>query len=137
MPRPLILALALALLLPVLPVTAGENRLWLASQSDFGARRGFYLAFENHAPDGTPPKLATLRLILGVADGKTWSFLDDTPVWEYGHDYHAQAVIAPGHAELWVDGQKIKGTDQALMPDPSGTLTAGLIPAGPAFPPSI
>ena len=137
MPRPLILALALALLLPVLPVlpvTAGENRLWLASQSDFGARRGFYLAFENHAPDGTPPKLATLRLILGVADGKTWSFLDDTPVWEYGHDYHAQAVIAPGHAELWVDGQKIKGTDQALMPDPSGTLTAGLIPGWAGVP---
>lgn len=122
------LLLALLLLLPSLPATAGENRLWLASQSDFGAKRGFYVDFENHAPDGTPPKLATLRLILGVADGKRWLFLDDTPAWQYGHDYHAHAVIAPGHAELWLDGRKIKEADQAWLPDRSGTLAAGLIP---------
>lgn len=123
-----LILLALLLALPASPVTAGENRLWLASQFDFGMKRGFYLDFENHAPDGTPPKLATLRLILGVADGKSWRFLDDTPTWQYGHDYHAQAVIAPGHAELWLDGHKIKEADQALLPDTGDMLTAGLIP---------
>ena len=123
-----LLLLLSALLLPTLPVRAGENRLWLASQSDFGAKRGFYLAFENHAPDGTPPKLATLRLVLGVADGKSWRFLDDTPVWQYGHDYSVRAVLTPGHAALWLDGQKVAEADQALLPDPSGLLTAGLIP---------
>lgn len=122
------LLLALLLLLTALPATAGENRLWLASQFDFGAKRGFYLDFENHAPDGTPPHLATLRLILGVGDGKSWRFLDDTPAWQYGHDYHAHAVLAPGHAALWLDGRKIKEADQTLLPDPAGTLTAGLIP---------
>jgi len=128
MPKFLLLALILVLLLPALPATAGENRLLLASQSDFGGRRGFYLDFENHAPAGTPPPRATLRLILGVADGTNWLFLDDTPRWKYGHDYHVRAVIAPGHAALWLDGQKIKEADQTLLPDPSGTLTAGLIP---------
>ena len=129
-----LILLVLILALPVSPVTAGENRLWLASQSDFGAKRGFYLAFENQAPDGTPPKLATLRLILGIADGKSWRFLDDTPTWQYGHDYHAQAIIAPGHAELWLDGQKIKEADQALLPDPGAVLTAGLIPGWASTP---
>ena len=45
MPKFLLLALILVLLLPALPATAGENRLLLASQSDFGGRRGFYLDF--------------------------------------------------------------------------------------------
>ena len=126
--KSLLLALILVLLLPALPATAGENRLLLASQSDFGSKRGFYLDFENHAPDGTPPPLATLRLILGVADGKSWRFLEDAPAWQCGHDYQVHAIIAPGHAELWLDGQKIKEADQALLPDPGGTLTAGLIP---------
>jgi len=127
--KPLIpVLLFLALFLPALRAVAGENRLLLASQSDFGGKRGFYLDFENHAPDGTPPKLTTLRLILGVADGKRWLFLDDTPVWRYSHDYHARAVIAPGHAELWLDGQKIKEAAQTLLPDPGEALTAGLIP---------
>jgi len=122
------LLLALLLLLSTLPATAGENRLLLASQSDFGAKRGFYLDFENHAPEGTLPKLATLRLILGVADGKRWLFLDHTPTWQYGHDYHVRAVIAPGHAELWLDRRKIKEADQAWLSDTASTLTAGLIP---------
>ena len=130
MPRPFYqpLLLLLALLLFALPAMAGENRLLLASQSDFGAKRGFYLDFENHAPDGTPPPLATLRLILGVADGKRWLFLEDTPTWQYGHDYQAHAVIAPGHVALWLDGRKIKEADQAWAPDPTAPLTAGLIP---------
>lgn len=124
----LLIALISALFLPVLPAAAGENRLLLASQSDFGSERGFYLDFENHAADGTPPPLATLRLILGVGDGKRWVFLDDTPAWRYGHDYRVRAVIAPGHAELWLDGQKIKEANQVLLPAPDGPLTAGLIP---------
>lgn len=122
------LLLALLLLLPTLPVTAGENRLLLASQSDFGSKRGFYLDFENHAPDGTPIKLSTLRLILGVADGQRWLFLDDTPAWQYGRDYHVRAVLTPGHAALWLDGRKIKEADQTLLPDRSDALTAGLVP---------
>jgi len=127
--KPLLALLTLlALLLPALAAGAGENRLLLASQFDFGGKRGFYVDFENHAPEGTPPQLATLRLILGVGDGKRWSFLDDIPHWQYGHDYHVRAVIAPGHAELWLDGRKIKEAEQALLPDPTGTLTAGLIP---------
>lgn len=120
--------LLLLFALSALPAAAGENRLLLASQYDFSGKRGFYLAFENRAADGTRPPLATLQLILGVADGKSWVFLDDTPAWQYGHDYRARVVIAPGHAELWLDGQEIKEADQTLLPDPSGTLTAGLIP---------
>jgi len=122
------LLLFLLVALSALPAAAGENRLLLASQYDFGGKRGFYLAFENRAAEGTPPPLATLRLILGVADGKRWVFLEDVPAWQYGHDYRVRAVLAAGHDELWLDGQKVKEADQALLPDPSGALTAGMIP---------
>ena len=121
------LLLAVFLLLPTFRATAGENRLLLASQSDFGNKRGFYLDFENHAPEGTRPPLSTLRLILGVGDGKTWRFLDHVPAWQYDHDYHVKAVIAPDHDELWLDGMKVKDEPGKFAPDTETTLTAGWV----------
>ena len=106
-----------------------ENRLWMASQSDFGAKRGFYLDFENNAPDPARPKLTTLRLILAVGDGKNWRFLEHTPIWQYGHDYQVKAIIAPGHDELWLDGVKVKEEPGAFLPQESETVDAGLIPS--------
>jgi hypothetical protein len=111
------------------PSQAAENWLWMASQSDFGAKRGFYLDFENSAPDPTRPKLTTVRLILAGGDGKNWHFLEHTPVWQYGHDYQVKAIIAPDHDELWLDGVKVKEEPGAFLPQESDTLEAGLIPS--------
>ena len=122
----------LALFVFAPPARAAMNRLMLADQSDFGNKRGFFLDFENDAPSATRPKLATLRLILGVADGKNWHFLSYTPaapaVWQYDHDYHAHGVITPTDASLWLDGVQVLTQPGAFLPLPPGPLTADLIP---------
>jgi len=50
---------------------AAPNRLLFANQSDFGAKQGFYLDLENDSSGDQPCKLATLRLIFAVGDGKS------------------------------------------------------------------
>ena len=87
-----------------LPAWAVPCRLLLADQSDWEGVRGFYLDFENDAPDGTPCRLASLNLILGVADGANWRYIFHTPAWQLNHDYSVKAVITPANAELWLDG---------------------------------
>ena len=106
---------------------AAENRYWLVDQSDFGAKRGFYLAFENSSAGDAPCSLDTLRLIWGVADGKTWRFLS-TPSggWQYDHDYTVRGTAGPEGARLTLDGNPVAHADGGLLPDP-GALLAGII----------
>lgn len=117
------------------------NRFLLASQNDFGTKRGFYVDFENEAPDGQTCRLASLKLILGVASGTEWHFPSYTPPgggWQYDHDYRVRAEIGAepgGGATLYLDGQKVaEATDAHLAPF-GGPLVAGERPAwasGPA-----
>lgn len=125
--RAILVALAIAAL--AFPASASDNRLMLASQSDFGAKRGFYLDFENSAAGDAKPKLATLTMILAVGDGKNWEFLSYTPAWQVNHDYHVRAVIAPSGNQLWLDGKKIKTGTTHLAPDTTDVLTAGSMPS--------
>jgi len=133
MKKLILLALLAFLSLEAAPARAAENRLMLADQSDYGGKRGFYLDFENSAPGGDRPKLPTLRLILGVADGKIWRFLVHTPAapaaWQYDHDYHAQAVITPTDASLWLDGVRVESQPGAFLPLARGPLAAFQRPA--------
>ncbi|MBV9848189.1 MAG: glycosyl hydrolase [Armatimonadetes bacterium] len=108
-------------------VRASENRFWLANQSDFGAKRGFWLDFENSSAGDAPCTLRTLKLILGVADGTNWHFFASVPAWRYDHDYRVRAVFGTGRAQLWLDGQKITDEPSGWKPD-TGALTAGQIP---------
>jgi hypothetical protein len=88
-----------------------DNRIWLASQMDWGAKRGFYLDFENSCPDGNPCGLENLRLILGVGNGENWRFLEPHPAypWRYDRVYVATAEIGPSGASLTLDGRLIEG----------------------------
>lgn len=84
-------------------VRAAENRFWLASQQDFGGKRGFYLAFENTSQGDQPARLNTLRLILGVGDGASWRFPTVTPAWKLHHEYTVTAVIGARSSRLRLD----------------------------------
>ncbi len=85
---------------------ASQTRLWMASQDDFGAKTGFYLAFENATTDGSPCALSTLKLILAVGDGSRWRFPATSPTqpWQYDHDYTVRATITSQGAQLFLDG---------------------------------
>lgn len=127
--------LCLLLILAARQATAAENRFWLVNQSDFGAKHGFYLAFENSSAGDAPCPLGTLKLIWGVADGKNWTFLSTPPGgWQYDHDYVVRATAGPQGAQLTLDGKQIGQSNSGLLPD-QGALLAGIIPGwahGPA-----
>ncbi|HZT41263.1 MAG TPA: glycosyl hydrolase [Chthonomonadaceae bacterium] len=116
-----------------LPVWADENRLYLASQSDFNNKRGFYLDFENPRQGLTPCKLDTNKLILGVADGHAWRFPQAVPAWQYDRDYTVRAVIGPGSAELWLDGTQLARSDGGFAPQ-EGPVEADTQPNWAAAP---
>ena len=106
---------------------AAENRFWLADQSDFGAKRGFYLAFENSSTGDIPCSLATLKLVWGVADGRAWRFLSTPPGgWQYDHDYVVHATVDPQGAQMTLDGKSVAQASGGLLPNP-GPLLAGVI----------
>ena len=115
-------------LLTVGTASASENRFWFVNQSDFGAKHGFYLAFENSSPGATPCTLGTLKLIWGVADGENWRFLSTAPGgWKYDHDYTVRATLGPQGAQFTLDGALVGQSPGGLVPDGS-PLLAGQIP---------
>lgn len=109
------------------PARATQNRVWLASQQDWGAKRGFYLAFENSAEGSTPCPLGTLKLILGVGDGANWRFQSTVAAWEYGRTYAVRAIVSGSEAQLWLDGQMVSHSTGTLSPA-QGDLLVGYTP---------
>lgn len=109
-------------------VQSAEHRFWLVAQHDWGGKKGFYFNVENSSEgaDSTSPtapcRLASLRLILGVADGKEWRYLVATPQWEFDKDYTTKAVIEPRAAALWLDGQRVAQAEGGFIPSEGGAL---------------
>lgn len=116
------LFMAAGLLLCLQAAHAADNRLYLVSQYDFGAKTGFYLGFENHAEDGKLAALSAIRLILAVGDGVNWHFLGNSPALEPGHDYVVEGAIEARHARLILDGKMLQEEDCALKGDNSSLL---------------
>jgi hypothetical protein len=120
----------LALCIGIFALAAGEtaraadNRYILASQFDWGAKHGFYLEFENSSQGDAPCPLSTMKLALGVADGSSWRYVIDTPVWQYDEDYQVKAVIQPTTAALWMNGALVQQTDGSFAPDQSDFTAA-------------
>lgn len=104
---------------------AGRNRFYLASQMDFERKRGFFLDLENESAGSQPCRLSSLRLILGVADGKNWRYLAVTPPWEVGKAYTVRATIAPEGAALSRDGERLAQAAETTLTPAEGRLTAG------------
>lgn len=104
------------LLLTAAALAAPSNcRLYLASQYDWGAKAGFYLDLEGG-------ELASLPLILGVADGTEWRFTHHPAGFVTGRDYVVKAVIGPRKSELFLDGAAVGTVDLALRPAPQALM---------------
>jgi hypothetical protein len=94
---------------------AADFRVWLAQQSDWDGKKGFTLSLENTASTDPLP-LNTMRLVLSVADGSQWRFLEKTPAWELDRDYTLKAVVAQDKAQLFVDGTLMGESAGAFVP---------------------
>ncbi|MBI2302533.1 MAG: glycosyl hydrolase [Armatimonadetes bacterium] len=94
-------------LLLVTAAAANNNDYHLATRYDWAATRGFYLQFENRLEGDAVCTPATLKLILGVADGGQWQFVVSQADWELERDYAAKATLGPRGAELWLDGKSL------------------------------
>src|ERR1019366_663425 len=112
---------------------AAENRLYVADQSDFNAKRGFYVSFENNAPDGAPCKLETLRLVLAVADGKQWQFAVTTLKFSMGELLRLHAVIAGGKGSISLNDSLVGEITNGLSPS-DHPFSAGDVPSWASAP---
>ena len=114
--------LSAALLLLWQSAHAADNRLYLVSQYDFGAKQGFYLGFENATNEGKPMPLSTVHLILAVGDGANWRFLNTQPAFETGRDYVVTGTIAPQNARLELNGKLLQEAPCRLQPNDTPLL---------------
>ncbi len=94
---------------------ADSFKYTLASQQEWGNKRGFTLGLESNI-DQIPGSIESVRLILGVADGKSWRFTEFKPQWQWDHAYKVKAVIDDKNAQLWVDGELVKESAGAFVP---------------------
>jgi hypothetical protein len=112
---------ALMVLLCSTSCAQSNCRIYLASQYDWGAKTGFYLDLEG-------AKLASLPVILGVADGRDWRFISATPPFEVDRDYDLKATLGPAGCELWVDGVSAGSMPDGWAPA-AGNLETNYRPA--------
>ena len=135
----------LAILATLVSITAAahaaQNRFILASQSNWEANRGFYIDLENsgggddHAA-GEQARLNSnsLHLILAVADGTSWRYVNTIPTWTPNHQYHVQATILANHATLFLDGKELGHTDTNPLAPADTNFSAADIPTWAAAP---
>ena len=119
-------------MLSLVALAFADNRLILFDQSDFGAKRGWYLAFENQGTDGTPLPVESLRLILAIGDGKQWRFAE-TKGFRLGQTLEAGAKIGRDGGTLLVDGREVGKIEARLLPT-DGPFVAGRYPDWAAAP---
>ncbi|MGC8782932.1 MAG: glycosyl hydrolase [Armatimonadota bacterium] len=103
-----------------------QHRYYFAAQYNWQERVGFYLSFENETPEPVC-RLSTLRIALGVADGREWRFLSPQVNWQIGMRYHVRAEIQPDVASLWLDG-KLVDRKQGGFAAAEGKLVVGQVP---------
>jgi hypothetical protein len=106
-----------------------DCRFTLADQSDWNNKLGFYLNLENSSSTSAPCPLASLKIALGVADGRAWSFIVQTPAWQLNQDYTATAVIAPDHFELRLNGQVLGLQKGTFTPKTGQAVWANTVPS--------
>jgi hypothetical protein len=102
------------------------NRYYVADMSDFGKKQGFYIDFENEAPDGQACGIDTLKAFIGVADGKSWRFSSLGGPFHVGQTVHITATISPTDSMFGMDGST-GHTGTGFEPGP-GILKAASIP---------
>jgi hypothetical protein len=117
----ILLAVAAITALTFTPVGAASNiRFYIASQYSWEQKVGFYLDLEGAA-------LSQLPLILGVGDGAGWRYPQCAPGFVTDRDYKIRAVIAPGGAQLFLDGRLV-GESPGTWQPASGRLEVNYRP---------
>jgi hypothetical protein len=113
---------------------AAACRYYFAHQYDWSGQRGFTLGLEADAGDGAVCTTGQTAIVLGVADGSAWRFIQHTPGWEMGRTYKLQAVIGTDAFSLWLDGVEVARGQGGFLPL-NGPLYAQDVPSwadGPA-----
>ena len=105
----------LLLIIACLPVF-GDCRFYFADQYDFAANLGIALDLETPSDGVTPCQLSTVNLVLGVADGKQFHWINSHPDWQPGHTYEVRAVITNNGSQLYLDGQPIGNFQGGFQP---------------------
>lgn len=119
-------------MLSLLTLAFADNRLILFDQSDFGAKRGWYVSFENQGSDGAELPVDSLRLILAFGDGQRWQFAE-TKGFRLGQELRISAKVRPDGATLSVDGKEIGKLEGKLLPT-NGPVIVGRYPEWAASP---
>ncbi len=119
-------------MLSLLTLAFADNRLILFDQSDFGAKRGWYVAFENQGADGSALPVDSLRLILAFGDGKQWRFAE-TKGFQIGQSLQISAKIRREGATITLNGKEIGKIEGKLLPT-NGPVTIGKYPDWAAAP---
>jgi hypothetical protein len=107
--------LALALVLLTCCDVRAETRLYLANQSEFGQKLGFYLDFEG-------AKLGGLPVILGAADGTNWRFISNKPPFVPDRLYRIKGVVTPESERLYVDDKLVAESEGTWKPAPGDLI---------------
>jgi hypothetical protein len=84
-------------------------RLYLVEQYSWGEKVGFYVDFEG-------AKLASLPIILGLADGREWRFFSHRSAWPTDRDVQVRVVLGPERSQLFLDGQQVIAAEAQWMP---------------------
>lgn len=90
-------------------VSFSNCRLYVANQQDSERKLGFVLAFRG-------PTLNDLSLTLSVGDGKDFRSCQSAGGFTVGREYEMAALIAPGKAQLLVDGKPVAESAGAWRP---------------------
>jgi hypothetical protein len=110
---------ARVILLAVLPCgvsLAADCRLYFADQSWWEGKLGFVFNLEAVSDGETPCASPSVELVLGWGDGWDWRWLVHNRNWIPARTYQVKAVIQPGRAELYLDGQLISSGQGAFAP---------------------
>ncbi len=114
------------MLSPLTLLAFADNRLILFDQSDFGAKKGWYVALENQGPDGAPLGVESLRLILAVGDSTQWRFAE-AKGFRIGQSLDVRAHVGADGSTLSIDGKEVGRIDAAPAPQ-AAPIVVGRFP---------
>ena len=101
---------------------AGDCRLILAGQSDYGNKLGFYLDLEAATTADGNCHMEGVSVNLAVSDGTTWHSRGVVLAWQFDRTHTVVATVAPAYSELAIDGVTVFHQDGGFKPLPGPVL---------------
>jgi uncharacterized protein (TIGR03437 family) len=97
---------------------------FLLDQLDYANNAGLQLVVQssNNGPDAC--QTDSVSLVLAVGNGSSVNYAVASPIWQFGHTYTVQAVIASGSEQVFLDGQMVASATGSFQPEQSGLLAS-------------